>query len=109
MKCDISFISYDKIPKDTLEEENKLLERAIALGNKKNFNVALIYLNNVLFLNPKNENALLNKGIILAELKLFDNAIACYDQVLKINPNNSIVLQKKELAINQLIRKNELD
>ena len=53
---------------------------------------ALLDLNKVIELNPKDIRFLNNRGLLLCDLKQFDQAIIDYENVIKFDPDNNIAL-----------------
>ncbi|QLH02140.1 hypothetical protein C5F47_00325 [Nitrosopumilus cobalaminigenes] len=80
---------------DIISLEQKILEKI----NEEKFDEALIYVNQILEIDPENVNALNNKGGIFIELELYENALNNFDSVLLLDENNTKALNNKGIAL----------
>ncbi len=67
--------------------------------DESDFENALVYLDEILEIDPKNINALNNKGGVLLSLGNYSNAITYFDYVLEINENNTQALNNKAISL----------
>ena len=88
---------------DSFAEESQtivdLQANATKMIDESDFENALVYLDEILEIDPKNINALNNKGGILLSLRNYSNAITYFDYVLEINENNTQALNNKAISL----------
>jgi len=88
---------------DSFAEESQtivdLQANATKMIDESNFENALVYLDEILEIDPKNINALNHKGGVLLSLKNYSNAITYFDHVLEINENNTQALNNKAISL----------
>ena len=91
---------------DSFAEESQtivdLQANATKMIDESDFENALVYLDEILEIDPKNINALNNKGGVLLSLRNYSNAITYFDYVLEINENNTQALNNKAISLYKL-------
>ena len=85
-----------------MRADNETFNQAITEMNLGNYKKALILLEQVLVVDPRNVDALIKKGNILGKFGKFVDAIKTYDMVLEIEPQNILALINKGLALHYL-------
>jgi len=96
--------SYLEISASNEENIISLEQKVIEKINEEKFDDALIYVNQILEIDPENVNALNNKGGIFVELELYEKAVNSFDTVLILDANNTKALNNKGIALIQQLK-----
>jgi len=87
---------------ETSDSILSLESQAMEMINESKYDEAIIHLDRILEIDPKNINALNNKGGILIRSGNYSNAIEYFDEILTIDENNTQALNNKAIALSKL-------
>jgi len=80
--------------------------KGIALRSMGRVKEAIESYDRALELNPKDAGVWSNKGVVLGSMGLLKEAIECYDRALGIDPARRLASKNREIALNELERRN---
>lgn len=84
---------------------SELFEKGVKSQDKKEYEKAMDYYDEVIKIDKKSNIAYNNKWIVFAELKQYEKALECYEDAIKINPNLSEPYNNKWCAYFELWEK----
>jgi tetratricopeptide (TPR) repeat protein len=80
----------DLLPKVRTSAANAFVNKGVARGKNKEYNLALKDFNEALGLDPNNALAFLNRGVVWASKKNYERALKDFDEAIRLDPKRAI-------------------
>ncbi len=94
-----SYSLFDTSLETLTQDSNMLKDKFMIFINLEKYEEALVYLNQILSINPNDVEILIRKGKCYQMLNKMEQAVECFESVLSIQPSNLYALRNMVLIL----------